>query len=378
MANNTGNAALAGGVQGAAAGSAAGPWGAAIGGGLGIIGGLIGGAAQDRASSAAEAQYKEMMNRIAAVRLPDIELQKLNLAQYLSSGKLTPEQEQAQQLAAADALQNVNVDPRLKQAQMQNLQLLQRLGESGGYSPIEAAQLSAMERKIEADNASRLKAMLEQQEARGMGSSDAALASRMIESQSAANRQAEQSQNIAAQGMQRALQAMSGAGSLAGQMGQQEYQQQANLANALNQREQFNALQRAGVGQRNVAEANAAQRFNLANSQEIANKNVDLANQQQQYNKQLLQQRFNNEMSKATGVNNAGAGMPKMISDSGASQAGRYATIGEGLGTAAYGYFGQKNPVDSTEETINQINKMKVPAPANDQTNLPDYNSYKS
>lgn len=378
MANNTGNDALAGGAKGAAAGAAAGPWGALIGGALGAVGGLVGGAAQDRASSAAEAQYKEMMDRIAAVQTPDIEQQRINLAQYLSGGKLTPEQEQAQQLASADAYQNIQVDPRLKQAQMQNLQLLQRLGESGGYSPIEAAQLSAMERKVEADNASRLKAMLEQQEARGMGSSDAGLAARMIESQSAANRQAEQSQNIAAQGMQRALAAMSGAGSLAGQMGQQEYQQGANLANSLNQREQFNTLQRAGVNQRNVGEANAAQKFNLANSQEIANKNVDLANQQQQYNKQLLQQRFNNQMSKATGMNNAGAGMPKMISDSGASQAGRYATIGQGLGTAAYGYFGQKNPVDNTEDTINQINKMKGPAPDNDQTSLPDYNSYKS
>lgn len=345
---------------------------------ISAVSAIAGKSAQDNATKAAENQYKDMMNRIAAVQLPDIEQQKINLAQYLSGGKLTPEQEQAQQLAAADALQNVNVDPRLKQAQMQNLQLLQRLGESGGYSPIEAAQLSAMERKVEADNASRLKAMLEQQEARGMGSSDAALASRMIESQSAANRQAEQSQNIAAQGMQRALQAMSGAGSLAGQMGQQEYQQQANLANSLNQREQFNALQRAGVNQRNVGEANAAQRFNLANSQEIANKNIDLANQQQQYNKALLQQRYNNEMAKATGVNNAGSALPQLTLDKGAAQAGMYGTIGKGLGQAAYGYFGQKNPVDSTEDTINQINKLKVPAPANDQTSLPDYNRYTS
>lgn len=375
MGKGAENAALSQGAAGAAAGSAAGPWGAAIGGALGVVSGLIGGGAQDRATAEAEAQYKDRMARIAAINLPDIEQQKINLAQYLSTGKLTPEQEQASQLAAADAYQNIQVDPRLKQAQMQNLQLLQRLGESGGYSPIEAAQLSAIERRTDADNAARLKAMLEQQEARGMGGSDASLAARMIESQSAANRQAEQSQNIAAQGMQRALAAMSGAGSLAGQMGQQEYQQGANLANSLNQREQFNTLQRAGVNQRNVGEANAAQRFNLANSQDIANKNIDLANQQQQYNKALLQQRFNNEMSKATGQNQAGAGMPKMISDAGAAQAGRYTGIGSALGEAAYGYFGQKNPVDSTEDTINQINKLKVPAPANNQNGYPKYNS---
>lgn len=300
--------------------------------GGGILGNLLSKDDRDKASGITEDIYNQYKN----LSLPDIEKMKLALQNYSSAGSLTPQQEQTVQLGATDALQNVNVDPRLKQTQMNQLSLLEKLSQTG-YSPEERAQLDAVQRKVEADNQSRLKQLMEQQQSRGVANSDMALAQRMLESQSAANRQATEATTVQADAFKRALEAMTGAGSLASRMADTDYSQQANLANALNSRELTNTNLQAGTQNRNVDRFNQAQASNLTNQQNIMDKNVNTANAEQQYNKELIQKNYENQLKKLGGQQGAGANLSNTYNQRADSTAGMWSGIGSGVGTIAKG-----------------------------------------
>lgn len=279
-------------------------WPAIIAGVAGLAGAALNSDSASQSRTQAENAQKRALAAYNNIPIPDPEQLKLYLQQYASQGSITPDTEVAQQLAATDALQDVELDPRLKRAQMDQLSTLQQLGDTG-LSPIERAQLSKMQNEVESDNTARLKAILQQQDARGVGSSDVALAVRAIGSQSAANRQAQATQDTAAQAFARALQAKASAAGLAGTMEEADYARQSALANSLNQREAANVSQKAGTQQRNIDRFNQSQMANLNNAQRIADSNVDLGNKQQQYNKELKQQDFTNRRSIADGISGA-------------------------------------------------------------------------
>ena len=247
---------------------------------LPIIGGLMDKDTGDKRSSEADELSKQSVEAWKSLALP--KFGDLNYERFASAGTLTPEMEAAEQLAMMDQLQNVNLDPRLRTAQMSALETLQKVGQTG-MTPEMRAELSSIQRKTEAENQARLSALLQQQDARGVGSSDMGLAMRALDAQSAANRQAEAAQNAAARGFQQALQATASSGSLAGNMEQADYGRQAALADALRNRELMNMQQRAGVQQRNVGTKNAAQQFNLQQAQDIANQNVGLSGKEREY-----------------------------------------------------------------------------------------------
>jgi len=188
----------------------------------------------DREKSAQTLQ--DIYNQYKNLQIPDVDKQKLALQMYQSQGTLQPQAEQTVQLSPQDAYQNISTDPRLAQAQMQQLDTLSKLGQTS-FTPAEKAQLDTMRRQGDADTTSRLQQLLQQQDQRGVGSSDAALAMRLSAAQSGANKQSEQADSLAAMAQQRALAAMTGAGSLATSLRGQDYSEQQNLANALNQRD---------------------------------------------------------------------------------------------------------------------------------------------
>lgn len=263
-------------------------------------------------------------NPYSKIKIPDIEKQKLLLEEYASAGNLSPEALQALSLSQQDQLENVQLDPRLKQAQVDALDFMQKTGQ-GDLTPAERAQVNNLRRQVEADNTSRMQALLQQQDARGVGSSDMALAQRMIEAQGSANRQAQSTDNVSAAAFNRALQSMAQGASLASNMEQADYSRQAQLADAQRQREMTDWTNRQNIGNQNVQSRNAAQQFNLQNQQNLLSQNVGLRNQQQEYNKKLLQQEYENRMRKADSV----AGINR--TNAAASQANQ-ARRDEGLG----------------------------------------------
>jgi hypothetical protein len=74
-------------------------------------------------------------------------------------------------------------------------------------------------------------------------------------------------------------------------MANQDFSQKAQVANARDNISQFNAQNKQATGQ-----------FNINNQQNLNNTKASNANQQEIYNKQLIQQRFNNDVTKAGGV----------------------------------------------------------------------------
>lgn len=308
-----------------------------------IIAGMAGrSAAQGDKDKAAQAM-QDYYNQVNATALPDIERMRLELEKYKSAGDLTPETEQALQLSSQDNLANVNLDPRLKQTQMDQLAALSKIGESG-ISPIEQAQLNSIRRQTSADQQAKMQQMLEDQSRRGVGSSDAAMAARLISSQNAANSAAMQSDQAAAQAFQRALESRAQAGSLAGNIENADYSRQAALANALNSRELTNLQQQSGTQSRNIDRANTAMQANLMNKQNIANQNVGLSNNQQQYNKQLEQTNYENKLKKLGIQAGASQGLSNTYAGKAADTQQMWSDIGsgvsKGLGGFAMGGFG--------------------------------------
>jgi hypothetical protein len=94
---------------------------------------------------------------------------------------------------------------------------------------------------------------------------------------------------------------------MASQMSQQQLALAGQKASAADAIAQFNTQQRMGV-----------QSQNLASRQAIANQQAATRNQQEMYNKGLIQQRFQNEVAKATGVSGAQSNLANMY----AQQAG--------------------------------------------------------
>ncbi len=94
-----------------------------------IGGGLLGNMLSSGDRDKAMGQIQEIYARYANLPLPDTEKMKLALEEYQSVGNYNPDSEQAVQLNQNDdALQDIAIDPRLRQTQLQQLETLSILG----------------------------------------------------------------------------------------------------------------------------------------------------------------------------------------------------------------------------------------------------------
>ena len=314
-----------------------------------VVGGVLGNILSGDDRDAAQRNIQEIYTRYANLPIPDTEKMRLALEDYQSVGNLNAEKEVAEQLAMQDALQNIELDPRLRQAQMQQLESLAKLGETS-FTPEEQAQLNKMRRQVEGDATARTKAMLEEQTRRGLGSSDAGLAARLQGAQSSANRQAEQADELAAMAFRRALEAKAGAASLGGSIEDRAYGQEAAIANALNARERANVDLRTRASERNIDRTQSVNEFNLRNAQRLSEGNVDLRNKQQQYNKELEQREFENQLAKYGAMSGAQQNLAGMHQASADRTAKMWSGIGSGIGQGAMTY-GMSKPTGDTVNT---------------------------
>jgi hypothetical protein len=126
--------------------------------------------------------------------------------------------------------------------------------------------------------------------------------------------------------------------------------QQANMASGMQQQQLGLAGQKASaadaIAQFNTQQRMGVQSQNLAARQGIANQGTATRNQQEMYNKALIQQQFQNEMAKATGVTGQQATLAGNLQQQAgaaqqAQQAMNSALIGA-AGTAAGAYMGKK------------------------------------
>jgi hypothetical protein len=174
-----------------------------------------------------------------------------------ADGQATGEREQALQLWAKiqdphlrellapyiekSAMEDVSVDPRLKDAQMMALSRLQEQGLNGGMTA-EDRQMAQDARNQSAQyEQGQRNALMQNFAQRGAGGSGMELASQLAAQQGGANRMNAMSMDQAANAQRRALQAIQQSGQLGGQMRGQDFDEQSQKARAKDAISQLNA-----------------------------------------------------------------------------------------------------------------------------------------
>lgn len=238
-------------------------------------------------SKKAAKQSQIAVDRLDAIDLPDIEKLKVALQSPELVGLLEAEQ------LDPTALEDIEQDPRLAEAQLQALRGLQERSQEGLTQADKFAIEEGLEQAAQQEKATR--ASIERDLAeRGLADSGTALISKLQGSQASANRARDNARALAMQSIQSKQQALQNAGQLAGQIQGQDFSRQSQIAAAKDRIAQANAQNRQQVSGQN-----------LAARQNIANQRANIQNQQQLYNKGLYQQQFQNQLSKAGAQNQA-------------------------------------------------------------------------
>lgn len=298
----------------------------------------------------AEAARQAALAAFEGVNIPDAEKMKLYLEQLSNSGQLSPEQEQLINQSGT-SFEGIALNPALKAKQEQALAQMSQISEKG-YTPEDQA-IQEMARKKAADMAQAEKeAALMKAQSTGTYSSGAALMAQLDAGQKGANRLQDAALQEAARSAQARLAATEQLGNMSTSMRSQDYGEQAQLAQAKDAIARYNAQNAQSVNARRTQANNAAQQYNLGNAQRIADQNVALRNQQQQYNNNLIQQNFQNQMQRASGM----AGQYQANAANYQQQAGNTAAgwgqVGQGLGSAYANY-------SNNQATNNLANAMK-------------------
>ena len=306
-------------------------WGAIAVGGASAAASLISGSkarkamreAQDKALAFQQAQIDAAVAELEKVGVPPLEAQKI-VVQYPELVGL----EEVEELGPS-RFEEYEVAPELAGAQREALEALAEVGEAG-LTPAERAERRAMIREIGAQQQAQQQAILQQAQARGMGGSGAELIAQLQASQAGAERmqRAGEAQQQAAE--RRALEAIGARAGLAGQVRGQEFQEFGAKASAADRIAEFNRRQRAEAQLRNLQRRQAAEEARIA-----------AQNLQERYNKELLQQRYQNELARAQAI--AGArtggtgGMAQMIAAGGQQRGQQYAQTGKAISEAIAG-----------------------------------------
>lgn len=305
-----------------------------------VIGGLLGQNQASKDRAAANEARALALAQYAGITVPEAEKMMLNLQQYQSQGELDPRLEQSINLGPS-AMEQVTTDPRLRQAQMLALEQYTQMGQ-GQMNAADQAAFELARQSAAGEQQARQSAILQEMQQRGQAGSGAELLAKLTANQSGAqmlqNAQLEQ-----AKAMQQArMQALAQQAQLGGQVRQQEFGEQSDIAQAKDLIAKTNAANSQSVGARNIAAQNQAMAANLQNRQNIAAMNTELLNKQQIQNKQLPQQTFQNQMALAAGKAGQYGQQAQAAQNQAGQTAGMWSTIGQGLGTALGSFANKK------------------------------------
>ncbi len=232
------------------------------------------------------------------VGVPDPEMMKVQLEEYIQQGLITPEEAQ---LAMQDpsAYEQIMSDPALKEAQMGALSGLQDVYEQGGLTANSKARMNDIAKNEGIQQRGAREAILSNSAQKGTSGSGLEFLSQLKNQQESAGRQSDRDTDVAADAETRALEAMIQGGTMAGNIRGQDFSQDSKIADAKDAIQRFNTSNRNSMNMYNTGARNDAQVANLNAKQNIANKNVDMRNDEQQRNKNVYQQQFDNKMTKA-------------------------------------------------------------------------------
>lgn len=243
---------------------------------------------------------RDNIARLEAIGIPTVEAQQIALQSPELVGQLEAE------ALGRSRFEEISMDPRLQAAQMAALENITGVAEAGGLDAQTRLNLEEGLARAAGAEQARLQ-QLREDPTLGQGQRLALQAQAVQGTGQAARDVALQS---AAQAQQARMAALGQQANLASGMQQQQLGLAGQKASAADAIAQFNAQQRMGV-----------QSQNLAARQAIANQAAATRNQQEMYNKGLIQQQFQNQVAKATGVSGAQTQLAGMMSQQGAGAA---------------------------------------------------------
>lgn len=263
----------------------------------------------------AGAMGQSAVDAIANMPVYDPAKAQITLGRAVELGELTPEQAQ-NYLLQYSAMNGVQPDAATVQAQREALVYFQDVAKNG-MTAADRAQLESTMIQENANERGNREAILQQMAQRGQLGSGAEIQSKLISQQGSANRNFAAGTNMAAAAQQRALQAMTQAGSYATSLRGQEVSEQTAKAQAADAIAQFNANMQAQTNRTNVAANNNAAAQNLAQQYAIQNTN-------------LAQQRAEQDAAAASYVNgyNANANSARNASQAAFNAANMYNQAG--------------------------------------------------
>lgn len=264
---------------------------------------------------------RDNIARLEALDVPTITAQRIALESPELIGQLEAE------ILGRSRFEDIQMDPRLDAINRAALEDVAGIAAAGGFDAQTRLNLEeGLARAFGAGQARRQQ--LEEDPTLGQGQKLALKIQAGQEEGQAARNVALQS---AAQAQQARMAALGQQSNMASGMQGQQLQLAGQKASAADAIAQFNTQQRMGV-----------QSQNLGARQAIANQAAATRNQQEMYNKGLLQQQFQNQMAKATGVSGAQTAMAGNLQQQAAAaqqaqQAQTNAIIGAGATVAAAG-----------------------------------------
>lgn len=247
--------------------------------------GLTDSSATKKAAKESMQFSEEALNEARRLNLPKIEDMRLQLERAQVVGELTPEQMQS------SAYENIQVDPRIKQAQMDALMSMRDSFDRGGLGAEEKLLFDQFRNQSAADESARQQSILQSMAERGNLDGGAQLAAQLASKQSTANQAADQGNKLALAAIQAKRSAAQDLANTGLNIGNQQFSQQGQVASAKDRINEFNTQSRS-----------AAQQQNLANRQRVADSNVNIGNTQETANKALHQQNFQNQLQKTGAV----------------------------------------------------------------------------
>ena len=277
---------------------------------MSFVGDLVGGVTKSLGLSAdpgagqqsfdrARIDAQDVVNELRSVGIPEVEAQQIALV--LPELIQSTEEERLGETSLAD----ISEDPMVRKTIMDAIGELQERGETG-LTTEDRARYEALRSQAMRDQAAREATLRQEFQRRGIEASGLEYANRLLSQQAAAQNQMQEGRQIAADAAGARRAALAQAANAATQYGQQQYQQDLNLAQARDQIQRYNAaLASQDTGRREQQAANVA---NIMNQQEI-------------FNKGLLQQRFQNEMARARGSAQGIQNMSNIAMQRGGAQA---------------------------------------------------------
>lgn len=297
MANGKNTSLLSGALSGATTGaSVGGPYGAAIGGLLGGAAGYFGG--QDDNSND---YYNQMMDRLNAINVPGIEQLTFTPEELSYLGDLTPEMQQ-QFVLEKSAMENVSVDPRLRQEQMKALDKVSQLADKG-FSDEDMMAFNIARQQAAGEAEAKQQQVLQNMQQRGQSGSGAELIARLTSAQNSANQLSLEQQKQALAQAEARKNALAMLANQSGTLRTQDFGEQSQVAQAKDAVARWNAQNAQNVEGSNVAARNMAAQRNLETQQKIADQNVATRNQAKQNQVNAQKDIFDMNYRKATGQN---------------------------------------------------------------------------